>query len=76
MNDDQLTARSLDCENLDGNTGLIITEEHAAIRFSWIVRWRLVECQAAVPDDIPNLIIAYAMPASRLQDPDGQRSTP
>jgi hypothetical protein len=76
VNDDQLSARSLDCENLDGNTRLIVTEEQAAIRFRWIVWWRLVEGQAAVSDDLPNLIIAYAMPAGGLQNPDRQLPSP
>lgn len=76
MDDNQLSPRSLECENLDGNTGLVITEEQAAIRLRWIVRWRLVEGQTAVPDDIPNLIIAYAMPAGGLQNPDRQLQPP
>jgi hypothetical protein len=42
----------LDRKYLDCNTGCVVAEEHPAVPFSWIVRWRLVEGEATVPDSI------------------------
>ena len=75
MNDHQLAARSLDRKDFDCNAGVVIAEEHPAVWFGWIIRWRLIEGQAAMPNDVANLIITYAVPAGGLENSDRQRLT-
>jgi hypothetical protein len=76
VNNNQLATRSLDSEDLDRDVGVIITEIQPTVGFGRIMRRRLVEGQAAVPDDVANLIISYAMPLGGLENPDRQRLTP
>ncbi len=75
MNDHQLAARSLDRKDFDCNAGVVIAEEHPAVWFGRIIRWRHIEGQAAMPNDIANLIITYAVPAGGLENSDRQRVT-
>jgi hypothetical protein len=75
VNHHQLAARSLDGKNFDCNAGVVIAEEHPAVWFGGIIRWRLIEGQAAMPNDVPNLIITYAVPVGGLENSDRQRLT-